>query len=196
MLLAIDVGNTNIVLGVFDGLELVKSWRLQTLRGRTADELGLLVHGLFAHDGLDRTRVRGVVISSVVPPLTGSTQDMVERYFGIKPLLVDPAARAIAGMQTDSQIAFEALDDDPLFAAYRNRVAEAIDALPEWSDRYLLSLRRGEVEATTALVAEFQARTALANAELEAAVADVDAAAAALIPDLLAGLEEARIKLG
>src|SRR3972149_4024553 len=81
--------------------------------------------------------------------------------------------RAIAGMQTDSQIAFEALDDDPLFAAYRNRVAEAIDALPEWSDRYLLSLRRGEVEATTALVAEFPGRTALANAELEAAVADV-----------------------
>jgi len=110
--------------------------------------------------------------------------------------LIDPAARAIADMQTDTEIAFEALDDDPLFAAYRDRVAEAIEALPDWADRYLLSLRRGEVETTTALVAEFQARTALANAELEAAVADVDAAAAALIPDLLAGLEEARIKLG
>ena len=54
MLLAIDVGNTNIVLGVFDGTTLVRSWRLQTLRERTSDELGLLVDGLFAHSGVDR----------------------------------------------------------------------------------------------------------------------------------------------
>ncbi len=54
MLLAIDVGNTNIVLGVFDGNELIRSWRLQTLRDRTADELGLTVDGLFAHGQIDR----------------------------------------------------------------------------------------------------------------------------------------------
>ena len=56
MLLAIDVGNTNIVLGVFDGATLVQSWRLQTLRERTADELGLLVDGLFAHSRIDRSQ--------------------------------------------------------------------------------------------------------------------------------------------
>jgi type III pantothenate kinase len=66
MLLAIDVGNTNIVLGVFDGKTLVQSWRLQTLRERTSDELGLLVQGLFEHCS------------------------MVERYFRLTPLLVDP----------------------------------------------------------------------------------------------------------
>ena len=54
MLLAIDVGNTNIVLGVFDGDALVQSWRLQTLRERTSDELGLLVDGLFAHSRIER----------------------------------------------------------------------------------------------------------------------------------------------
>ena len=91
MLLAIDVGNTNIVLGVFDGTTLVRSWRLQTLRERTSDELGLLVDGLFVHSGIDRKRVRGIVIGSVVPPLTGTTRSMAERYFGVASLMIDPA---------------------------------------------------------------------------------------------------------
>ena len=91
MLLAIDVGNTNIVLGVFDYTSLVQSWRLQTLRERTSDELGLLVEGLFAHAGLDRRAVTGIVLGSVVPPLTGTTRTMVEQYFGLTALVVDPA---------------------------------------------------------------------------------------------------------
>jgi type III pantothenate kinase len=92
MLLAIDIGNTNIVLGVFDGGRLVRSWRLQTLRERTSDELGLLVDGLFAHSRLDRSRVKGIIVGSVVPPLTGTTMAMVERYFGVAPLVVEPAS--------------------------------------------------------------------------------------------------------
>lgn len=92
MLLAIDVGNTNIVLGVFDGKRLVQSWRLQTLRERTSDELGLLLEGLFSHSGIDRARVTGIVVSSVVPPLTGTMETMVEGYFGLHALIVDPAA--------------------------------------------------------------------------------------------------------
>src|SRR5262245_47860863 len=91
MLLAIDVGNTNIVLGVFDGRRLVQSWRLQTLRERTADELGLLAEGLFAHSRIDRGGITGIVLGSVVPPLTGTTSSMVERYFGQTALIVDPA---------------------------------------------------------------------------------------------------------
>jgi type III pantothenate kinase len=91
MLLAIDVGNTNTVLGVFDGKRLVESWRLQTHRERPADELGLLVHGLLAHHGVDRARVKGAILSSVVPPLTGTTGLMVDRYFGTRLLVVDPA---------------------------------------------------------------------------------------------------------
>src|SRR5258707_10831770 len=91
MLLALDVGNTNIVLGVFDGASLVHSWRLQTLRERTADELGLLVDGLFALDKIDRGRIRGVILGSVVPPLTPTMAKMAERYFGVSALIVDPA---------------------------------------------------------------------------------------------------------
>jgi len=101
MLLAIDVGNTNIVLGVFDGERLVQSWRLQTLRERTSDELGLLVDGLFAHSRLERVQIRGVILGSVVPPLTGTFQAMVDRYFGVKTVTVEP------GVNTGMPILYE-----------------------------------------------------------------------------------------
>ena len=93
MLLAIDVGNTNIVLGVFDGSTLLQSWRLTTRRERTADELGLLADGLFAHARIDKSRVRGIILGSVVPPLTGTTRAMVERYFGLKALTIEPGTK-------------------------------------------------------------------------------------------------------
>jgi type III pantothenate kinase len=91
MLLAIDIGNTNIVVGVFDGLALIHSWRLQTVRERTSDELGLLVEGLFTYSGLERSSITAIVLASVVPPLTGTTVAMVRRYFNVQPLVVDPA---------------------------------------------------------------------------------------------------------
>jgi len=94
MLLAIDVGNTNIVLGVFDGETLVESWRLQTLRERTSDELGLLVDGLFSHSRIERMQIDGIILGSVVPPLTPTILAMAERYFGVKALTVDPAVNA------------------------------------------------------------------------------------------------------
>jgi len=90
MLLAIDIGNTNIVLGVFDEATLVQSWRLTTLRERTVDELGLLVDGLFANAHLDRRKVTGVILASVVPPLTMPAQQMVRQYFGLKVMTVEP----------------------------------------------------------------------------------------------------------
>jgi len=94
MLLAIDVGNTNIVLGVFDGPQLKVSWRLLTLRERTADEVGLMVTGLFAQEPIERRAVDAVVIGSVVPPLTPIMQGMAQRYFGRDALVVEPATNA------------------------------------------------------------------------------------------------------
>ena len=94
MLLAIDVGNTNIVLGVFERTELIRSWRLQTVRDRTADELGLAVGGLFANSHIDRSQIHGIVLGSVVPPLTNTVVDMLWRDFLRKPLVVDPATNA------------------------------------------------------------------------------------------------------
>jgi type III pantothenate kinase len=90
MLLAIDVGNTNIVLGVFEGTRLAESWRLVTLRERTADEMGILVTHLFANRGVPLDRVSGIILASVVPPLTRTMEEMAERYFGHTPLTVDP----------------------------------------------------------------------------------------------------------
>ena len=94
MLLAIDVGNTNIVLGVFDDGRLTHSWRLATLRERTADEMGILVRQLFESNRMDASRIHGIIISSVVPPLTRTMEDMAREYFNREPLTVDPAANA------------------------------------------------------------------------------------------------------
>ncbi len=94
MLLAIDVGNTNIVLGVFDGDHLTVSWRLLTLRERTADEVGLMVTGLFAHQKIALAKIDAIVMSSVVPPLTPIMLGMARRYFGREALVVDPATNA------------------------------------------------------------------------------------------------------
>ncbi len=94
MLLAIDVGNTNIVFGVFDGAALRRSWRLLTLRERTADEVGLMVTGLFGHDRIPLDAVEAIVMGSVVPPLTPIMEGMARRYFGREPLIVDPMTNA------------------------------------------------------------------------------------------------------
>jgi type III pantothenate kinase len=90
MLLAIDIGNTNIVIGVFEGQTLGRSWRLATMRERTADEMGLLVSELLERAGINPAAVDGVVMASVVPPLTASVIDMSERYLGTRPLNLEP----------------------------------------------------------------------------------------------------------
>jgi type III pantothenate kinase len=97
MLLAIDVGNTNIVLGVFRDAdwELLHSWRLTTLRERTADELGILVTSLCEHHRVKRSDITGIVMASVVPPLTGTMMAMVAKYFGGRmPLNIEPAVNS------------------------------------------------------------------------------------------------------
>jgi type III pantothenate kinase len=91
MLLAIDVGNTNIVLGVFRGQDLAHSWRLPTSRERTSDELGILITGLCAHQQITRADISGIVMASVVPPLTSTMIAMARDYFGQTPLNVEPA---------------------------------------------------------------------------------------------------------
>jgi type III pantothenate kinase len=101
MLLAIDIGNTNIVIGVFDRLELRHSWRLTTARDRTSDELGLMVTQLLDRDGLVLSSIDGVVMASVVPPLTATMIDMCRRYLGREPLNLEP------GVETGMPILYE-----------------------------------------------------------------------------------------
>ena len=88
MLLAIDVGNSNITIGVFEGATLRTRWRLRTIHEQTQDEWGVLFRNLFAMDSLDAACIDGVIIASVVPPLDPTLAAMAERYFGRRPMFV------------------------------------------------------------------------------------------------------------
>ena len=90
MLLVIDVGNTNTVLGVYDGEVLVDHWRIGTERDKTADEWGILFRDLFMFDKIDIKDFEGMIISSVVPPVLDMLQRMADKYFHVDPLIVGP----------------------------------------------------------------------------------------------------------
>ncbi len=89
MLLVIDVGNTNTVLGVYRGEELLHCWRLSTARERTTDEWGILIRTLFDLADLSDGTVSGISISSVVPPARPALEEMGLRYFGLQPLFIE-----------------------------------------------------------------------------------------------------------
>jgi type III pantothenate kinase len=89
MLLAIDLGNTNTVFGVYDTNDkLVMHWRLSTQKERTVDEYGILLRNLFALEKIDAKKIRRVIIASVVPPLDSVLNEMVSVYFSVKPVFV------------------------------------------------------------------------------------------------------------
>jgi type III pantothenate kinase len=93
MLLTLDVGNTNTVLGLFRDAELVAHWRLTTARDQTVDEYGILTRELFTLAEIDPASVTGVIISSVVPPLNPTLEEMSERYFHVKALFIEPGVK-------------------------------------------------------------------------------------------------------
>ncbi|WP_410512981.1 type III pantothenate kinase [Paenibacillus sp. BR2-3] len=93
MMLAVDIGNTNIVLGVYRGRELLHHFRLSTARQSTVDEYGVLFHNLFHMSGLSLKDIEGVIISSVVPPLVQVIVDMCVKYLNKDPLLVGPGIK-------------------------------------------------------------------------------------------------------
>jgi type III pantothenate kinase len=91
MLLALDVGNTNVTIGAFQGERLAGRWRLRTIREQTADEWGILLRNLFSLSSLDLSSVDGVIISSVVPAVDQPLEAMAQRYFSRRPLFVSTA---------------------------------------------------------------------------------------------------------
>lgn len=103
MLLAIDAGNTNIVIGVFEGDKLVSSWRIATERHKLADEYGMLIRGLLANEQIEWTKICGIIFSSVVPPISSALVKMCERSFGIQPVVVS----------ADEKIGIEIRCDNP-----------------------------------------------------------------------------------
>ncbi len=101
MILVFDVGNTNIVLGVYEDKNLVEHWRISTATQRTADEYAVLLKALFEGSGLTFKNIEGIILSSVVPPLMLTLDLMSRKYFGFQPLVVGP------GIRTGIQIKFE-----------------------------------------------------------------------------------------
>lgn len=89
MLLVIDVGNTNTMLGVYDGARLVDSWRIWTERDRTSDEYGILVRNLFSSRALSLGEIEAIAISCVVPPMLNMLLELSEKYFHRQPLIVE-----------------------------------------------------------------------------------------------------------
>ncbi len=102
MLLVIDVGNTNTVLGIFEGSELRAHWRLTTNRGQTADEYGLLIRTLFGLEQLRPEQITGIMIASVVPPLNGLLEEMSEKYFKMKAMFLGPGLRTGVAIHYDN----------------------------------------------------------------------------------------------
>ena len=101
MLLVMDVGNSNTVLGVYDGTRLLAHWRLTTVRDRTVDEYGVLARNLFSIAAIEARSIDGLIIASVVPPLNGVLEEMARVYLKLKPLFVEP------GIKTGMPILYE-----------------------------------------------------------------------------------------
>ena len=102
MLLAIDVGNTNIKYGVFDGKKLVASFRVSSRINRTADEYGSVLVGLLSDSSLKKTDIDGVIISSVIPSLNYTICHMCEFFFGITPIMIGPGVKTGLNIKADN----------------------------------------------------------------------------------------------
>ncbi|MFN8524795.1 MAG: type III pantothenate kinase [Chloroflexota bacterium] len=102
MLLAIDIGNTNVKVGVFQGEDLLATWRLATDARKTADEYGVLLWALFDQRGLRHQAVNGVCMSSTVPALTTIFRDIGRRYFGREPIVTGPDVNTGIVIATDN----------------------------------------------------------------------------------------------
>ncbi|QEM67877.1 type III pantothenate kinase [Geobacter sp. FeAm09] len=102
MLLVIDVGNSNIVLGIYEGQKLVRNWRLSTDKSRTSDEYAVLLHSLFGQAGLGFHAITAAIISSVVPPLTGVMEAIARDFFNLTPYVVGPGIKSGMPIQYDN----------------------------------------------------------------------------------------------
>lgn len=102
MILALDIGNTQTVIGVFRGKTLAASWRMVTDRLRTTDECGIMVKSFFSDRALDPGDVEAAVVSSVVPPVTPVFEEMCRKFFKISPMIVGPGVRTGLDIQYEN----------------------------------------------------------------------------------------------
>jgi type III pantothenate kinase len=102
VILVLDVGNTNIVLGVFKNKELLVEWRLSTDANKTADEYGIQVMQLFYETHIKTEHIKGVIISSVVPNIMNSLEHMIRKYFDLIPMIVGPGIKTGINVKYDN----------------------------------------------------------------------------------------------
>ena len=102
MILVLDVGNTNIVIGVYDNRELLTEWRLSTQMIRSADEYGIQFVNLFSLANIDKDQIEGVIMSSVVPTIMYSLEHMIRKYFKLDPLVVGPGVKTGINVKYDN----------------------------------------------------------------------------------------------
>ncbi len=102
MLLAVDIGNTNIALGVFEGEQLRATWRVATGVNQMADEYAVLLLNLLHHQGLDKSDIKEVALCCVVPPLLTTFEELFQRYFHISPLVVGAGVKTGVRIRVDN----------------------------------------------------------------------------------------------
>lgn len=101
MLLALDVGNTNITIGVFDGTKLLRTLRVTTKLPRTSDEYGILIKSLLRENDIDPDQINATIVSSVVPAVMYSLRNGLYKYFHVEPLIVEPGIKTGIRIVTD-----------------------------------------------------------------------------------------------
>jgi type III pantothenate kinase len=121
MLLALDVGNTTVGIGIFKDKDLVKDWKIRTVREKTSDEYSLILLGLLGQAGLAGADITNVILSSVVPPLTPVFQSLSQSHFGVRAVVVGP------GLKTGLPILYE----NP-FEVGADRVVAAVAAIEKY----------------------------------------------------------------
>jgi type III pantothenate kinase len=127
MLLAFDVGNTEIVLGVFEDGKLLKNWRMETYNNKSADEYGMMLSQLFKYEDLDSSHVDDVIISTVVPSMLYTLQHMTVKYFKVRPIIVGP------GIKTGLRVRY----DNPEQVG-SDRIVNAVAALVKYGGPVVL----------------------------------------------------------
>src|SRR5258706_4040717 len=127
MLLAIDIGNTNIVLGLYRNDKLITHWRLATQAERTADEYGVIMTQLVGYAGYRADQIRAIVVSCVVPPMMTTTQELAEKIFKLEPLIVGP------GIKTGMPILYESPKD-----VGADRIVNGIAAYEKYRDSCII----------------------------------------------------------
>ena len=127
MLLAIDIGNTNIVLGLYQGKQLITHWRLATQAERTADEYGVIITQLVTYAGFAAEKISAIAVSCVVPPMLTTAQELAQKFFKLEPLIVGP------GIKTGMPILYESPKD-----VGADRIVNGIAAYEKFHDSCII----------------------------------------------------------